>query len=180
MKYNRTILHPTEEDFNKSGYINYYNFYYEKCKVGELYENWISILKDNNIIFDDKPDILKFSTYKYGYTPYTYKFCFNSIDLISDIGIITNNILSESDYEIFSNLFLINGWEEELIYTFTARETKNINPNYSSNYGEICCHTKSWVDYITFQGSRIILQFRFDDYIKTELRKEKLKKIKML
>lgn len=181
MKYNRTILHPTDEDFDKSGYVNYYNFYYEKCKVGELYEKWTSILKDNNIIFKNTPDIIRFSAYKYGYTPYTYKFCFNKFDLIDDIGTIPNYILSESDYEIFAKLFLIDGWEEELTYTFTVRETININPKFSSNFGDIIYYTKPWVEYLTFQGSRIILQFRFDDYLKSsDLRNEKLKKLNLL
>lgn len=187
MKYNRTILHPTEED-HKSQVYNKYNdkfqneseFYYEMCKIGNLYDKWVDIFQNNGIIFFGDPVILKFDNYKYGYTPFTYKLNFNFGPTVRDCNDdgTTYYTLTDDDHKIFAKLFLINGWEDELIYTFSARDTKNRNPNYSSNYGEVNYYTKSWVDYLTFQGDRVILQFRFDDYLKSsELRNEKLKKI---
>lgn len=180
MKYNRTILHPTEDDFNRSKYGRENEFYYDKCKIGDLYDKWYNIFKNNGIIFLGNPDILKFSSYKYGYTPFTYKLNFNISPLIRDCNDDGSlyYTLKDADYELFAKLFLVDGWGEELIYTYTARDKKVINTNYSSNFGEIGIHTKSWVDYICFQGSRVILQFRFDDYLKSaDLRKEKLKKL---
>lgn len=167
----KRILHP-EIDGDS-------DFFYKKCEIGNLYDKWLNIFKDNNIVFLFDPCILKFNSYKYGYTPFTYKFNFNIRPTLQDCN--DNTIyytLTDDDYIVFAKLFLIDGWEEELIYTFSARETKNINKNYSSNFGEICYHTKTWVDYICIQDSRIILQFRFDEYLKSvELRKEKLQKI---
>jgi hypothetical protein len=173
------ILHPTEDEVKDftSGYYNESDFYYKECEIGNLYDRYVNFFKDDNIIFLGQPDIRKFTNFRL-YTPFTYKFNFYISPIIRDINDTTEYYtLTDDDYKIFAKLFLIDGWEEEFIYTFSARETKNINKN--SNFGEICCHTKSWVDYITFQESRIILQFRFDDYLKSpELRKEKLNKLK--
>lgn len=190
MKYNRTILHPTDTDFNRHVYNkhsdkfqNESEFYYEKCKIGDLYDKWINIFKSNGIIFYGDPVILKFITHQIA-TPFTYKLNFNFGPTLTDGNDDGTKYytLTDDDHKIFAKLFLIDGWEEELIYTFSARDqviNKTRNPNYSSNYGEIDYHTKPWVDYLTFDGSsRIILQFRFDDYLKSaDLRKEKLEKL---
>ena len=183
MKYNRTILHPTDEDIDSYLSTKYENdFYYEKCKIGDLYDKWLNIFKSNGIIFYGDPVILKFRTHQIA-TPFTYKLNFNFGPTLTD-GNDDGTIyytLTDDDHKIFAKLFLIDGWEEELIYTFSARDTKVRNINYSSNYGEVNYHTKSWVDYITFQGDRVILQFRFDDYLKSsDLRKEKLEKLKLI
>lgn len=186
MKYNRTILHPSEEDFNRHVYNKFSDkfrneseFYYEECKIGDLYDKWINIFKSNGIVLFGDPVILKFSNYKYSYTPFTYKLNFNFGPTITSGNDDTMYYtLTDDDHKIFAKLFLIDGWEEELIYTFSDHDKKIRNSNYSSNGGEIDYHTKPWVDYLTFDGSRIILQFRFDDYLKSaDLRKEKLKKL---
>ena len=164
MEYSRKILHPTETDFLKSGYFYYGDFYFAECVVGYLYEKYMNHFIENGLFFNKRednkknilnleyqPNIIKFDNDNI-YTSETYKFTFRHYD---------NFILDFKKAKIFGNLFLIPGWENE----------------YESNYGDITKHVKPWVDYLTYQGYRTILQFRFDNYLVTEERKEKLNKI---
>jgi len=157
---NRSILHPTRTDlhdycnsFDDNRRFSYSQFYYEECKVGYLYEKWMNQFIENGMLFNNTPDIIKFEGQSY--TSFTYKFCFN---FPNSEGVYGGGYkIKTSDYELFAKLFLTEKWRAELY------DIKN--------------NVKPWVDYLTFQGSRIILQFRFDSYLKTEGRKEKLQKL---
>lgn len=85
-----------------------------------------------------------------------------------------------TDYKEFADIFFIGDWKNELEYQLTyyqdRHKTKKPNPKYSNNYGCIMIHTKDWVEYVTFQGSRVILQFNMGKY-KLSLRKEKIKRV---
>lgn len=162
------ILHPSvpiESDFS--------DFYHKECFAGLVYDEWMKIFLDNNINYEIKADIIKFSNYNF-YTPFTYKFTFN-------FPFEKTHNMSREQYEIFADLFFIKGWEEELEYQLTFYQDRHkINKpdkRYSDNYGDISVNVKPWIDYVTFQGSRTIIQFRLDKYIQIELRKKKLEKL---
>lgn len=172
------ILHPsydrTDSDFS--------DFYHKKCFAGLVYDKWMKIFLDNNINYEIEADIIKFRNYDI-YTPYTYKFIFNfpfGLEKTHDMS----RELSKEQYEIFADLFFTKGWEEELEYQLTFYQDRHKinkpNKRYSDNYGEIRVNVKPWIDYVTFQGRRTIIQFKLDKYIQIELRKEKLSRLKEL
>jgi len=174
MIQNNRILHPT----NSGPYSTDSEFYYKKCYAGLLYDEWMKIFLENGLIYENEPSIIRFEDYGI-YTPFTYKFNFN-FPLDSSNHIFPMSNYKHSDYELFANLFFTKGWENELKYELTQYPDRNFqkpNPKYSDYYGDILVHIKPWIDYLTFQGSRTIIQFRLDKYITTELRKEKLKKL---
>lgn len=139
-----------------------------------LYNKWLLLFINNGIPFEiDDYDIIKFDSYEI-YTPNTYKFNFNLG--LTNSGIIYKYGFKTSDYKLFADLFFIDGWREELEYQLNLENIDQIwrnHPKYSRNYSEISYYVKPWVDYVTFQGYRTIVQFRLDKY----LRKEKLLKI---
>ena len=121
----------------------------------KLYNDWLNIFLNNGIPYENEIDIIHFQTYDI-YTPYTYKFTYNfplSNNLTVNAYDLTNS------YKLFADLFFTDGWKEELDYN-----------------GDIRCCVKNWIDYVTFQGYRTIIQFRWDKYL-ISLRKEKLQKL---
>ena len=78
-------------------------------------------------------------------------------------------ILRIADY------FCVDGWKEEKELYDIFGKSKEYN-GMSTQFGDIKKYTKPWVDYITFQNSRVIVQFYLDDFNK-QLREEKLKRI---
>ena len=143
-----------------------------------LYNEWLNIFLNKGIPFENETDIIHFTNYKV-YTPYTYKFTYN-FSLLQVTSDDNNYQFSDSDYKLFANLFFTDGWEEELdyqlIYYQDRFKVKKPNENFSDNYGDICWYVKDWVEYVTFQGYRTIIQFRWDKYL-ISLRKEKLLKL---
>jgi hypothetical protein len=142
----------------------------------DLYSEWLEKFINNGIPFE--MDVLLNTSSPLNHiisiNSFTYKFIFN-ID-INNSGEIDYR-LKYKNYQLFANLFFIDGWEDELkyqliYYQYRDKNTKP-NPNFGDNYGEINYYVKSWVNYVTFQDSRVIVQFRLDKYE----RKEKLKKI---
>lgn len=99
-----------------------------------------------------------------------YKFNFNIYNSY-------NYIFSKHEHKLFADIFFTEGWEEELDYalTYYANRYKTIktNENYSDNYGEVCVHVKPFVEYVTFQHGRVIVQLNVDKL----MRKEKLKQL---
>lgn len=126
----------------------------------DLYSKWLEKFVSNGIPFEMDCDIIKFDSYKV-YTPLTYKFTFNMG--LSDSDKIFTYKFNQKNYKLFADLFFIKGWEEEL----------------RNSQGDVKYCVKPWLDYVTFQGYRTIVQFRYDKYEKYE-RKEKLKKISKL
>lgn len=141
----------------------------------DLYNKWLNLFINEGIPFDIYPDIIKFDDYNV-YTPFTYKFTFNLG--FTNSGIYYKYKLKEKDYKLFADLFFIDGWKDELEHVTNLDNimydgNKLYKTKYSINYGDINCYVKPWVDYVTFQGYRTIVQFRWDKYS----RKEKLLKI---
>lgn len=94
--------------------------------------------------------------------------------IIMEDGTIQNSIccynLHESQKEHIGNFFCVDGWKKEEEYypenydsislyccDKTIIPTDLPEPGMSANYGDIQKYTKTWVDYLTFQHSRIIL-----------------------
>ena len=149
-----------------------------------LYLQWLHKFVTNGMPFKipHTCDIIQFTTYD-NYTPFTYKFTFNMSDDFFDPNCLAIYDFKQIDYELFAELFFTNGWEEELeyqlIYYQDRNKIKKTNPNFGDNYGEIKYYVKPWVDYVTFQGYRTIIQFRFDKYERLEKLKE-IEKINIL
>ena len=87
-----------------------------------------------------------------------------------------NKTYDIKDVKEILDFFCTVGWETEYTHYIRFYHHKQ-STDLSSQYHDIDYYTKPWVDYISVQNSRIILQFDFEKYKKTELRKLKLKRI---
>jgi len=124
-------------------------------KIAEkYYTKWLYHFIDNDIHFEE------FKTFFCFNDNITYKFNFNLKDKYNTYD------FTEKQYKLFANLFLKNDWKHELKSVLAFYNT-NIT-GYSTNYGEVSVNTKKFVDYITFQDSRVILQINIDKLIRLE------------
>lgn len=125
----------------------------------KYYLKWLDHFIDNDIQFEESKNFFCFNDNT------TYKFNFNLKQTYNTYD------FTEKQYKLFANLFLKDNWKHEL-ETVLAFYNTNIT-GYSKNYGEVRVNTKNFVDYITFQDSRVILQINLNKLI----RLEKLKKL---
>jgi hypothetical protein len=152
-------------------YDFYSDYYFEQHEVGEIAKLFTNIIKDTGILLDNSYSI---SSIKHNYN-------INIIHMNDDIFKFTWDIkYHDSKYSIkfeqITNIckhFCIDGWEEEF-YLYDMKLNDSV---LSTQYQDIKYYTKKWVDYITFQHSRIILQFDFKKFKYSDLRKQKMKKI---
>jgi len=152
-------------------YDFYSDYYFEQHEVGEISRLFTNIITDNGILLDNSYSI---SSIKRNYK-------INIIHMKDDIFKFTWDIkYHDSKYSItfeqITNIckhFCIDGWVEEFyLYDINLNDSK-----LSTQYQDIKHYTKKWVDYITFQHSRIILQFDFKKFKYSNLRKQKIKNI---
>lgn len=159
------ILIPPEEKNIPKEYFYPSDYYFEHCVVGKLYTEWTDKLLSFGVKLDTKYDMDLTSDYvsMSGYNPNIIhmggKFFKDSIFKISWNH---NESSSPTDEQIkqIANMFCIDGWEIEKSHTGCKINTDDM----STNSGDICKYTKPWVNYLTFQGSRTILQFDIMKY----------------
>ncbi len=162
------------------------DFLFEHCFIGDLYKEWTDYLLDNEIpmtvSYDEhSSDFVKES----GYSPKiihmrysdedsgVYKMAWNHDDVNPDVEPVPK---SDNFKDIFAEIFCEEGWKHECYYhEFETRWGHNeYKEGYSKNIGDIKLNTKSWVEYLTFQGYRTIVQFNLFEYMKKVRREEQI------
>lgn len=86
------------------------------------------------------------------------KITWNYID-DPDTPFIAHYELSKEQLNNICKYFCVGGWINEYNYYHNNMTVKS---HMSSQYKDIVYYTKKWVNYITFQNSRIILQFNLN------------------
>jgi len=192
------IKHPTKFGYKQSGYFYYSDYYFEFFYIGKIYRKWTDhILKcgiELDIKYDkDTTEYVKNSGYNPDIIHFSddlYKITWNLRQELRKIKMENGYIrhatcnyeLHKKQKEHITKLFCIDGWEKEEAYNtdnFDMFKYNNTNPpeeGMSNQYGDIKKYTKPWVNYLTFQHSRIIVQFQLEDYVKS-LRENKLNRI---
>lgn len=154
-------------------YDFYSDFYFEQHEVGQTTILLTDIIKNNGILLSEN----ELLSSKVGYPANIIYMSDSTFKLTWDLKIINHKYYEPSMKQIKSicEYFCIKGWEEEFshyIYDVNSEPNK-----LSSQYNDVKYYTKKWVNYITFQNSRIILQFDLEKFKKTDLRKYKLQQL---
>ena len=164
------MIHPTYLDYTKSNYIFESDFYFENYYIGQVYRNFTDYIKQCGILLQTQTYDNNRTTFvkNSGYLPHIIHFGVGIVTKRNDLykitwdfahtdGTIGGSGINYEQIKYVAEYFCVDGWEDE----------------DAINFGDIKNNTKHWVDYLTFQGSRMILQFYLDDYI-IYLRKQKM------
>jgi len=160
-------------------YVFYSDFYFEEHFVGNIARLFTNIINSNGILLNDSDLISS----KKGYNVHIISMSESTFKLTWDLKLLFKREtrgdglqyydISIKQIKNICEYFCVDKWEEEFNYYSFIDDHKY----FSSEYNSIQHYTKNWVNYISFQNSRIILQFDLEKFKKTDLRKYKLQQL---
>lgn len=182
------MITPDTSKIENDNFFRESEFFFKYCFVGDIYKKFTDYLIDNGINIEVSYDSYSSEWIKTtGYAPDiihmsydendngVYKIVWQHREPLSDGNV--SNLEQPVDFmEIFAHLFCVDGWEHE--EKFSNYESKyghsDYKEGYASGIGDIRLCTKPWVEYLTFQGYRTIVQFNLFEYIKHVHRYEQI------
>jgi len=156
-----------------NNYEYFSDFFFFEDEVGSTVKYFTDLIKNEIELSNDDITLSD----KMGYNGNIMKININSTPLFKITWNLKNvKQYGKNDIKKIMDFFCVVGWGKEYDH-YSVFEKYIKNKDLSTQYHDVTFYTKSWVDYITIQNSRIILQFDFEKYKKTELRILKLKRV---